>query len=356
VLTSTLMRQNSSWRHVILCLPLVSLACSGDSPAIPDAGQTMDLAVGDQGVADWSKESSVEGGTDSGSCNHPPLPEDCPTKSEPWSAACYDPSLPCDCPTPPNESCVDGFADTLAPKPRWVGSIAALPASRNWAGAWVWHPGPALPSPATRYLISLHGSKSNGVSQLYWWHDRILRLRECKGVDLGLIAPLYLKPNSEPGDYLDQDEIYAVVDSVLQDEVKAGRAASSGHIFHGHSRGSANLYSLGVLDGKDGSRWAGHYVANSGAWRNQPPPPVFDALNKDDKTALSKTAYLIYYGLQDHDPDQNGVNAQNRAADVVKKLGGTVKIVEEAEGCHSTFLQGERSDHAFEALLWALGE
>ena len=153
-----------------------------------------------------------------------------------------------------------------------------------------------------------------------------------------------------------QSDQHALIDALLKDEAAAGKAAASGHIYHGFSRGSANSYAVAVLDGADDQRWMTRYIANSGAWSssNVPPPPVKDVLDAGSTTALSNTEFYIYYGLQDHDPSQNGETAQKNAAKIVQQLGGSVKLVENPEGCHSTFLNGGMSDFAFDALLWAV--
>jgi hypothetical protein len=267
---------------------------------------------------------------------------------------CFNSLVTCDCPSPPDEACIESFPlEGVSPTARWApGPFTGARAA--WAGAWVWAPNPTS---ATRYLVTLHGTDELAEKELYWWQPRVEKAVDCFGLNLGIIAVQYHDPAAatEEG-YVANEELYELVDHLLSVENQQARADVTGHIFHGFSRGSANMYSLAIYDGP-ANRWGTRYIANSGAWRpdSVPPPAIAGAVDQNNTTALAGVAFYIYFGGQDHDPDQNGRNGQTNAAAVVTTLGATTRVVEYPSGCHSAMETGMGADQAWPALLWALG-
>ncbi len=268
-----------------------------------------------------------------------------------WTAHCLDSRLPCDCPTPPEPACVEGVpaSGRLTPAPRWVDNVIE---AHPWAGAWLWSPSP---SPTTRYLVTLHGSDETAAKEFYWWQPRVEALTACTGSDIGVLAIQYGRATSSGTEYLLWGDINLLIDGILEGAVAAGYAARGGHAFHGFSRGSADLYGVAVLDGRDGSRWGTRFITNSGAWRPgaSPPDPVAEELAAGSATALAGTEFLVFYGLQDHDQGQHGYIGQSGAARAVRQLGGRVEIWVDVDGCHSAFEASDRPRHAWDALVWA---
>ncbi|MEW5855293.1 MAG: hypothetical protein AB2A00_41335 [Myxococcota bacterium] len=320
---------------------------------VPDAGQVPDAASSSGGVDAGAPDAavSVDAGT---SCEPPPRTTVCPDTTEPFQPHCYNAAAPCDCPTPPDDACISTFpTENVTLAARWVpGPFPPNDPRSSWSGAWAWAP---AATSTTRYLVTLHGTDETAAKELYWWHPRVQRLRECYGVDLGILAVQYHDPlaGAEEG-YVQNEQLVELVNHVLATERNAGRAAAGGHVFHGFSRGSANMYSLAVADTPP--RWGTRYVANSGAWPpgGPRPPIVAQVLDQGSATALQGVSFYVFYSLQDHDPDTNGVNAQANAASVVRQLGGTAVVVEDETGCHSVMEMGADHDRAWPALLWAL--
>ncbi len=335
-----------------LCFTFFLLVAFGAGAACADLPTDESPATSDP-VQSWETDESEV--VMAPTCYGPPLPSSCGEASSPWTPACYDTSAACDCPPPRDEVCIATFPDRLS-HVRELDDFVSLEPDRRWAKALIWTPNTA--TSITRYIITLHGTDETAAKQLYWWHERVDVAGICSGEELGVLAIQYRNehPAGPGSEYLDAEEIMAVVNEILTDEVDEGRAAESGHIMNGFSRGSANMYSLAVLDGIDGHRWAEHFIADSGAWEfGNPPPAVDSALDTVEAEPLEDVRFYIYYGLQDHNPDLNGSVAQTNAADIVEALGATARVVANPDGCHSTFLQGEESDYAFGALMWALG-
>lgn len=281
-------------------------------------------------------------------CEQPPPRADaCPITSDVFTPACYDPGASCDCPPYADEACVEGFPDTIGARfePGPVDEVA-------YEGAWIW---PLQGSASTRYLVAVHGSADLAVRELYWWYPRIAELRDCAGLDVGIIAVQWHDPTAAAEDgYLETDDLYALIDKRLSAEVAAGHAASSGHVFYGFSRGSARQYELAIVDRRE-HQWATRFIANSGAWPpdSPPPPEVAAAIDSGNATAAAGTSFYVFYGEQDHDPEQNGEIAQTNAAAVIEQLGATATLVADPTSCHSAFEEGEDADRAWPALIWA---
>jgi hypothetical protein len=206
-----------------------------------------------------------------------------------------------------------------------------------------------------RYLVTLHGSDETATKELYWWQPRAAALSACLGTDIGVLAIRYARGGTSGTEYLQWGDINLLIDALPTGEVAAGYAAASGHAFHGFSRGSADLYAIAVLDGRDGSRWGDRFITNSGAWRPgaSPPGPVADELAAGSTTALAGTEFLVFYGLQDHDQDQHGHVGGSEAARTVRRLGGEAEIWVDVDGCHSAFETSDRPSHAWDGLVWA---
>jgi len=327
-----------------LVIGLTAVGCgTADAPARgTDAG-----SVGTGGDAGSGGEASGgAGGAPVVPCAPPPRSSACPLQTEPFAPHCFDAQKPCDCPTPADEDCMVGFPASVGAQ-----KVEGPFAKQTWADAWVW---PADAPATTRYLVTLHGTAERSEKNFYWWYPRVLSLRAA-GLELGIIAAQYHDPqaSAEEG-YLDVEAIYTLLDHVLKAVFEAGRAAQSGHIFHGFSRGSANQYALSLLD-RRAARWSDTFIADSGAWPpDQAPLPIVQDAIDAGEPVLNGVRFYCYYGLQDHDPDQNGVHAQTHAAAVVESLGGTATLVADPTGCHSAFLQGVDSDRAWAALHWAL--
>lgn len=333
----------------VLALLGVVVGCSSSGALATDADPT------DARTIDAGGPDALDGAV---ACVAPPRTTACPDQSEPFSMACLDRTRDCDCPIPPDSTCTGRFpTEGLTPAARWV--PGPFTDARAWAGAWVWSP---TPGPRTRLLVTLHGTAGHASAELYWWAPRVQAIRDCLGVDLGIVAVQY-HDESAPDDagYLSiesttggEPDLERLVDTVLSAERDAGRAAPGGHLFHGFSRGSANMYPLAVLDGATGQRWGTRFIADAGAWPlgTPGPSPIADAVAARRTDALAGVSFYVFYGAQDHDPDRGAT--QRNAADVVRMLGGEATVVEDPTGCHAVMEMGAESDRAFAALLWAL--
>lgn len=194
--------------------------------------------------------------------------------------------------------------------------------------AVVWLPASCTADPANCDVIaSIHGHGGWAFEDMAAW------LPHVAGRNIGIVSlQWYYGGDESTAGYATPDAMYAELSELLARlGIKPGNA-----MFHGFSRGSANIYALAALDRQD-HKWARLYVANAGGAQMDYPPTGKVASGTYGELPFAGAAWMTFCGGQDPEPQRDGCPAMRRTGDWLRSLGATVTAREDATADHGGF-------------------
>ena len=166
-------------------------------------------------------------------------------------------------------------------------------------------------------VVSLHGRAGWAFKDYAAWSLELSR----KGFGL-LAVQWWFGLGDEAKDYYSPQELYAVIENALRKEGLTQRKL----LFHGFSRGAANIYGVVALDRYTRNNFFPLIIANAGGASRD--FLVNRAIDREQfgHRPFTGTHWILFCGGKDPNPDRDGCEGMARAKEWIEANGGIVEL------------------------------
>lgn len=202
----------------------------------------------------------------------------------------------------------------------------------------LWTPPGADPGKPLPMVVTIGGHGSWAFDDFSVWQPFL------KNRSYGFLAlQWWLGENEMTQGYLNPQEIYRIIDSVL----KEMNAEPGSVFFHGFSRGAANTYPVAALDRFSGNNYFGLIAANAGKANSGYPPVREVEAGVFGDAPLAGTKWVTFAGGKDSNPARDGIAGMREAGQWIERYGGDVVLaIEDPEADHGGFHRSSKNAEA----------
>ena len=180
-------------------------------------------------------------------------------------------------------------------------------------------------------IATLHGHASWAFDELYLWQSQAAS----RGYAVAALQ-WWFGQGETPSHYYLPLELQREFQRLFEREnVRPGTV-----LFHGFSRGSANIYGLTALDRAQGKAYGLLTIANAGKASEDFPINRDIAAAKFGSSPLDGTNWVLFCGGRDENPERSGCPGMTDAAAWVERFGGQVRLfIQDPNAGHGGFHQ-----------------